>query len=138
MKINQDYIVQTVKAKNVNVQNINAKINKDLDSSNNAVNPNNPSDFKQILDNTINSRDEILFSKHANKRLNTREINITKEQMNRVEKGIENAKEKGIRDTLVLVDNIALVVNTKNNVVITAMTKNIESVFTNIDGAVIV
>ena len=121
MKINNDYIVKNINSDSRNINNIN-----------------NSSDFKQILDNKINNKEEILFSKHANKRLSTRDISITKEQMNRVEKGIENAKEKGIKDTLVLVDNIALVVNIKNNVVITAMTKNNESVFTNIDGAVIV
>ena len=46
--------------------------------------------------------------------------------------------QKGINDSLVLVDGIALVVNVKNKVVITAMNSDNENIFTNIDGAVIV
>ena len=46
---------------------------------------------------------------------------------------------KGINESLVLVDDMAFIVNIKNNTVITAMDKNSsdENVFTNIDGAVI-
>ena len=82
---------------------------------------------------------QLQFSKHANRRLNTREISLSEEQMQRVENGVSRAKEKGIRDSLVLVDNVALVVNTKNNMVITAMDQSqTENIYTNIDGAVIV
>ncbi|MDE6357279.1 MAG: flagellar protein, partial [Eubacteriales bacterium] len=51
---------------------------------------------------------------------------------------IEKAKEKGINGSLVLVDNIALVVNVKKNIVITAIQNDNEKVYSNIDGAVIV
>ena len=80
----------------------------------------------------------VQFSKHANTRLNDRNINLTGEQIDRVQDGIVRANEKGIRDSLVLVDDIALVVNVRSRTVITALQHGSEHVFSNIDGAVIV
>ncbi len=94
--------------------------------------------FKEVLSESISKRQPLQFSKHADLRLNSRNINLTKEQLNRVEDGITAARAKGIRDSLVLVDNIALVVNVKSKTVITAMNNSKEQVYTNIDGAVIV
>jgi len=87
--------------------------------------------FQSVLSN-------LQFSKHASLRLNDRDISLSTEQMKRVEDGVKTAAEKGIRDSLVLVDNVALLVNVKNNVVVTAVGDCRENVFTNIDGAVIV
>ncbi|MCM1178744.1 MAG: flagellar protein [Clostridium sp.] len=83
---------------------------------------------------------EVTFSKHANDRLASRNINLNDEQMERLHNGIRQAKEKSIKESLVMMDNIAFIVNIKNNTVITAMDQdtNDSNVFTNIDGAVIV
>ncbi len=99
-----------------------------------------PSSFQNILNNTLDNTAELQFSKHASIRLKSRNINISAEQMQRIENGVTKAKQKGIKDSLVLVDNIALVVNTRKNIVITAMesTGENENIYTNIDGAVIV
>ncbi len=98
---------------------------------------NNNKTFKEIFENkTENSN--ILFSKHAYMRLNSRNLQLSNAQIKRVEDGIKRAEEKGIRDSLVLVDNIALLVNIKNKTVVTAIDNNSEKVYTNIDGAVIV
>lgn len=60
--------------------------------------------------------------------------------MQRLNEGVKQAKEKSIQESLVMMDNIAFIVNVKNNTVITAMDQNTNdsNVFTNIDGAVIV
>ena len=79
----------------------------------------------------------VRFSKHANERLNTRNINLDNTQMARLEKGMSRAKEKGMKDPLVMVDNIAFIVNIKSNTVVTAVNDVNEAVFTKIDGAVI-
>ncbi|MBE5936434.1 MAG: flagellar protein [Lachnospiraceae bacterium] len=79
----------------------------------------------------------VKFSKHANERLNTRNINLDNSQMERLEKGMIKAREKGMRDPLVMIDNIAFIVNIKSNTVVTALGDVNEAVFTNIDGAVI-
>lgn len=80
------------------------------------------------------------FSKHADERLNTRNISLTEEQIERLNDGMKKAGEKGINESLVLMDNLAFIVNVKNNTVITAMdsSNTEERIFTKIDGAVIV
>ena len=65
---------------------------------------------------------------------------MTDEQLGRLEKGAMLSNEKGIRDSLVLMDEYAFIINTSNNTVITAMQKDVdgENIYTNIDGAVLV
>lgn len=94
--------------------------------------------FKEILDNKqFEKTNGLKFSKHANQRLATRNINLSAEQMERLENGTTKAREKGIRESLVMVDDMAFIVNIKNNTVITAVGDSDGSIFTNIDGAVI-
>ncbi len=93
---------------------------------------------KESSDNNISS-ESVKFSKHALNRLNDRNIELTNEQMERLNNGKNEAGEKGIRDSLILIDQLAFIVNVPNNTVVTAMdqTENKSNVFTNIDGAVI-
>ncbi len=81
---------------------------------------------------------ELKFSKHANERLASRNIDLTDDQYRRLETGARKANEKGIKESLVMVDNLAFVVSIKNNTVITAVNEGEERIFTNIDGAVII
>lgn len=78
------------------------------------------------------------FSKHANERLSSRKIELSDSQRQRLESGARKAGEKGIKESLVLVDNLAFIVNVKNNTVVTAVNEGEEKIFTNIDGAVII
>lgn len=90
--------------------------------------------FQSTKEQTV---DSLKFSKHANERLATRNINLSAEQMERLENGTTKAREKGIRESLVMVDDLAFIVNVKNNTVITAVGDTADSIFTNIDGAVV-
>jgi len=99
-------------------------------------NPSIDGNFQHMMDGMLKNRD-VQFSKHANMRLNDRDIRLDSAQMQRLEQGVAKAQTKGIRDSLVLIDNIALVVNIKNKLVVTALDQQTQ-VFTNIDGAVIV
>ncbi|MDE5699907.1 MAG: flagellar protein [Lachnospiraceae bacterium] len=100
--------------------------------------------FEEILQkqqvNRQPSAENVRFSKHAANRLNDRNIELTDRQLERLNDGTKKAGEKGIRDSLVLVDQLAFIVNTKSNTVITAMdqTEADENIYTNIDGAVII
>jgi len=85
---------------------------------------------------SINFRD-VLFSKHAALRLDSRDIKLSDDQIARLGTAIGRAQEKGIRDSLVLMDDVALVVNVRSRTVITAMNRQ-DNVFSNIDGAVII
>lgn len=78
---------------------------------------------------------KLQFSKHANKRLEMRNINLSQNQIKRLNEGVLKAESKGIKDGLIILDNITLLINISNKTVITAATES--KIFTNIDGAVI-
>lgn len=79
----------------------------------------------------------VKFSKHAAERLETRSIAMTEAQKERLEGAVLQAKQKGMKESLVMVDNLAFILNVKNNTVITAVDNVKQGVFTNIDGAII-
>ena len=98
--------------------------------------------FQDILSGKtdgIRSEGEVKFSKHTANRLVDRNIELTREQMERLNMGAAKAGAKGINESLVIVDSLAFIVNVPNQTVITAMdqTETSANVFTNIDGAVI-
>ncbi len=96
--------------------------------------------FQSVLQQQMLQKESLKFSKHASTRLNSRQINLSDEQMVRLNQGVDKAMAKGIRESLVLMDNIALVVNVENRTVVTALDQSeaSEHVFTNIDGAVVI
>lgn len=99
--------------------------------------------FQDILEKQIHSGESsqaLKFSKHASMRLDEREIALSQNQSERLEAGVQKASEKGIKESLVIVDSLAFIVNVPNQTVVTAMeqTESMENVFTNIDGAVII
>ena len=97
--------------------------------------------FQEILESSQNrSAGEVKFSKHAAGRLADRNIELTSGQMERLQEGTQRAQQKGIKESLVIVDQLAFIVNIPNSTVVTAMNQNdaVENVFTNIDGAVII
>ena len=95
--------------------------------------------FRQKLLGTEEASATLKFSKHAANRLVDRNITLSDNQMERLSDGARKAGEKGIQDSLVIVDELAFIVNIPNKTVITAMdqTETNENIFTNIDGAVI-
>jgi len=97
-------------------------------------------DGANILQQEIQSQDKLKFSKHASMRLDVRQIELSDDQMTRLEAGVNKAEAKGIKESLVLMDNVALVVNIENKTVVTALDQSEarEHVFTNIDGAVLI
>lgn len=93
--------------------------------------------FEEILRQKSERSEGLKFSKHANERLLQRNIDLTDSQLKRLEEAAKKADEKGIRESLVMVDDLAFIVNIKNNTVITAVGESDDKIFTNIDGAVI-
>ncbi|MBS1705654.1 MAG: flagellar biosynthesis protein [Armatimonadetes bacterium] len=96
--------------------------------------PSSPDDFSKILE------DRLKVSGHAATRLSSRNIELSSQDWDRVVQGVERAASKGAKESLVLMDDVALVVSVKNRTVITAVDKAgmKENVFTNIDSAVVV
>ncbi len=97
---------------------------------------NQPS-FNQVLAQELAG---VKFSQHAIQRLSSRNIKLDGSDLAKISGAVDKAAQKGARDSLILMDNLALVVSVKNRTVITAMdgTNIRDNVFTNIDSAVIV
>lgn len=94
--------------------------------------------FSDILEA---KKENVKFSKHASERLHDRQINLSTEQLERLNSGVSQAREKSINESLVMMDDLAFIVNVGSNTVITAINqgeKSSNQVFTNIDGAVII
>lgn len=101
------------------------------------------SDFAKELKSqleTLNQSSGVQFSKHAVERINQRNIDLTEDnRLDRLNRAVELAGEKGSDDTLVMIDTTAFLVSVKNNKVITTLTADDMqgSIFTNIDSTVI-
>ena len=96
--------------------------------------------LRQKQNESVMESSTLKFSKHAVNRLSDRNIYLTDAQNVRLENGVKQASEKGIKESLVLVDSLAFIVNVPNKTVVTAMdqTETNSNIFTNIDGAVII
>jgi len=83
--------------------------------------------------------ESIKFSRHASERMQSRGIVFNPQQLERLESAIEQINIKGGRESLVMLDDTALVVSVKNDTVVTVVSKDQlkNNVFTNIDSAVI-
>ena len=89
--------------------------------------------FRRELEN-------ITFSKHAQERLNERNIKLSESDVSQLQSAVAKAEAKGARDSLVLLRDMAFIVSVTNRTVVTAMDGESvhENVFTNIDSAVVV
>ncbi|MDD3839706.1 MAG: flagellar protein [Clostridia bacterium] len=97
--------------------------------------------FKDILKQLSSSNKEgIKFSKHSIERMNMRQIKLTRSDIDKIENAVNKAKNKGVSDSLIIMQDKAFIVSVKNHTVITVIDKDNlkENIITNIDGAVIV
>ena len=101
------------------------------------------SDFAKELKNQLDALDNnsgVKFSKHAMDRISERNIDMSEgNRLDRLNKAVELAGEKGSDDALVMIDSTAFLVSIKNNKVITTLTADDMrgNIFTNIDSTVI-
>lgn len=94
--------------------------------------------FLEHLNNAMQPA-TLKISKHAAERLAERNIDISEAEWTRVTDMVNEAKTKGIKESLVLMDQAALIVSARNSTVITAMdrTEAKDQLFTNIDGTIV-
>lgn len=95
--------------------------------------------FKEILANQLIDS-HLKISKHAEERLNQRNIDLSNEDWSLIVTKVNEARQKGVNDSLVLIKDAALIINAKNKTVITAMGREeVKSqIITNINGAIII
>ena len=101
--------------------------------------PQTGTSFRDVLEQEAQKTTELSFSRHAAGRVAERGIEISRTGIERLEEGLRMAREKGLNDTLILMDGSAFIVSAQNGTVITAMPSQELNgrVFTNIDGTVI-
>lgn len=105
------------------------RINQDLDSL-------RKQSFNQILNDKLNPKD-ITFSAHALSRLEQRNIVVDEQICLRLGKAIDEIAQKGGKESLIMLDDVAYVVSIPNKKVITALENSNSNIFTNIDSAMI-
>lgn len=100
----------------------------------------NTADFGAVLEK---AGTDIRLSRHAQKRVDRRDLDLDPSRMQRLEGAIAQAAEKGARNSVVMLDELAVVVDVREKTVVTAMNRATSSeagrsrVFTNIDSVVI-
>lgn len=82
---------------------------------------------------------QLKFSQHAAQRIQQRGISIKPETMTKLASAVDQAASKGAVDSLIVMPDVALIVNVPNRTVVTAMEHSqlANTVFTQIDSAVI-
>ena len=91
--------------------------------------------FAQALERSRGLR----FSNHAQRRLESRRIALGDEGLARLAQAVERAERRGGRESLVLMGDLAFIVNVPERVVVTALDARHrgEGVFTQIDSVVL-
>jgi flagellar operon protein len=87
---------------------------------------------------TLASTQDVRFSNHAQKRMQSRDIQLSDENVNRLSNAIDKAEKRGGKSSLVMVDDLAFIVNVRDRTVVTALDTNQrgEGVFNQIDSVV--
>ncbi len=95
--------------------------------------------FQDYLRTSLEGQTGIKFSAHAANRLHERNIALSTDDVSKLNSAVSKAEEKGSRESLVLMNDLAFVVSVKNKTVVTAManTQLKDNVITNIDSTVI-
>lgn len=95
--------------------------------------------FGSVLQAQVTKQSDVQFSAHAQKRLAERNVQLNESEQARLGAAVDKAQQKGSDKSLVLMDDLALVVSARNRMVITAVDSASakDGVFTNIDSAVI-
>lgn len=95
-----------------------------------------PTSFANVLHREQN---RVSFSQHAMQRLQTRNLGLTAQDLAKLDDAVAKMADKGAREALVYMNDVALIVSVANKTVITALDGNSakDNIFTNIDSAAI-
>jgi len=96
--------------------------------------------FNAVLEANLTKDVSLKFSAHAQERMSSRNIALSGQDLSRLEQGVEKASQKGSRESLVMKDGVGFVVSVTNRTVIidVDLATSKDSVFTNIDSAIVV
>lgn len=96
--------------------------------------------FDSLFQTAVDKGMGLKFSAHAKERLQSRHIDLSENDLSRIQDAVNKAASKGARSSLLVMDKAALIVSVTNRTVITAVDNATlkDNVFTHIDSAVIV
>ncbi|MGI6658903.1 MAG: TIGR02530 family flagellar biosynthesis protein [Dethiobacteraceae bacterium] len=96
--------------------------------------------FAQVLQQQLSAPQPLKFSAHVLQRLQERQIELAPQDVTKLSRALQAAREKGSQSSLLLYQDIAFVASVKNNTIITAVKGDDlqDRVFTNIDSAVMI
>ncbi len=99
---------------------------------------NSQSSFAEALSQKTQEQ-AIKFSNHAQKRLQSRDIELGDDGLTRLAHAVDKVEKRGGKESLILMDDLAFIVNVKQRLVVTALDSNErgEGVFTQIDSVVL-
>ncbi|MBO0996876.1 flagellar protein [Bacillus sp. SD075] len=95
--------------------------------------------FQQHFQTAVSINEKLTISKHTQLRMSQRNIEIGPQTWGKIADKTNEAKKMGVTESLIIIDNAALIVSTKNNKVITVMDRDeaTSQIFTNINGTII-
>ncbi len=101
--------------------------------------PSGGTSFETVFQDQLKDATDLRFSAHALKRMESRQITFNSQELEQLKDAVNRADAKGAKESLILMDKLALVVSVKNRTVITAVDDSSlkDNVFTNIDSAII-
>ena len=108
-------------------------------SKNKKIETNQTNNFANALQQAFHNNEKLIVSKHAQIRLHERGIFINESQWDSISEKVNESKQKGVKEALVILEDAALIVSAKNNTVITAMNREEakSQIFTNINGTIL-
>ena len=123
----------------VNKLDFTTEIRRSPDRAGPATKPSQQGGFAGILARETDRQESLKISSHARKRLDSSRVEFTESDIQRIDGAVLKASAKGSNQSLIMLDNLALVVSIKNKVVITAVddVRIRDGIFTNIDSVVI-
>ena len=95
--------------------------------------------FSNHLKDAIQQQSGLKMSKHAIERMNERGIRLDEASWSKLQSKVLEAKQLGLKESLVLMENSAFIVSVNNQTIITAMSRKEanEQIFTNITGTIV-
>lgn len=128
---------------NINLHRVNRPLNHNHIKNNSTQSKPGPTNsnslsFKNTLE-SVESKD-IKFSKHAQARMDKRNVVLDKNDMKNLERALDKSEKKGVKEALIIMKDQAFIASVENKTIITAVTNDQlkENIFTNIDGAIII
>lgn len=95
--------------------------------------------FQSFVDEALKTNQAekpIVFSNHAQKRMEQRGIELDSDDLSKLDSAFESLNQKGSTNSLIIYDDLSLIASIKNRTIITASKTEEMTEVTNIDSAI--